>query len=180
MKKLLVLLLVFVAGFGYAQKINWMTMNEALEAQKKKPKKIFVDIYTNWCGPCKMLDKNTFSNPDLIKYVNEKFYAVKFNAEGNETVSYQGQTYTNPDYDPAKANTRNSTNQFGVALGVRAYPTIYFFDETGNALFPLTGYYGAKEIEPMIKLLGEDTYLKVKTNEEYNNYLKNFKGTFKD
>ena len=116
MKKLLVLLLVFVAGFGYAQKINWMTMNEALEAQKKKPKKIFVDIYTNWCGPCKMLDKNTFSNPDLIKYVNEKFYAVKFNAEGNETVSYQGQTYTNPDYDPAKANTRNSTNQFGVAL----------------------------------------------------------------
>ncbi|MDO4881410.1 MAG: thioredoxin family protein [Capnocytophaga sp.] len=180
MKKLLVALFIFVAGFGYAQKINWMTMNQALEAQKKSPKKIFVDVYTDWCGPCKMLDKNTFSNPDVIKYINEKFYAVKFNAEGEEKVNYQGQTYTNPDYDPAKAGSRNATNQFAIALGVRAYPTVYFFDEKGNALFPLTGYYGAKDIEPMLKLLGENTYLKVKTNEEYNNYLKNFKGTFKD
>ena len=49
-----------------AQSINWVTMNEALELQKNAPKKIMIDMYTSWCGPCKMLDKNTFTNKDLI------------------------------------------------------------------------------------------------------------------
>src|SRR5690606_41789628 len=55
--------------------IKWMTFNEALELQKKKPKKIFMDVYTDWCGPCKMLDKQTFRNPDVVKYINEHYYA---------------------------------------------------------------------------------------------------------
>lgn len=87
-------------GFGtYVQAqetIKWVTFNEALELQKKKPKKIFMDVYTDWCGPCKMLDKQTFHNPDVVKYINEHYYAVKFNGEGNETVAYQGKTYSNP------------------------------------------------------------------------------------
>jgi uncharacterized protein YyaL (SSP411 family) len=58
-----------------------MSFPEALEAQKKEPKKIFMDVYANWCGPCKLLEKRTFSNEDLIAYVNENFYAVKFNGE---------------------------------------------------------------------------------------------------
>ena len=44
-----------------AQEINWMSLEEALEAQKTSPKKIFIDAYTVWCGPCKMLDRNTLS-----------------------------------------------------------------------------------------------------------------------
>ena len=52
-----------------AQEIKWITFDQALAAQKKKPKKIFVDVYTSWCGPCKMLASNTFTNKDLVKYV---------------------------------------------------------------------------------------------------------------
>ena len=79
-----------------------MSMNQALEAQKKEPKKIFMDAYTVWCGPCKMLDKNTFSNSDVIEYVNENYYPVKFNAEGNEEINFKGQVFKNPQYDPEK------------------------------------------------------------------------------
>ena len=79
-----------------AQSINWVTMNEALELQKNAPKKIMIDMYTSWCGPCKMLDKNTFTNNDLISFVNSHYYAVKFNAEGNETVNYKEQRFSNP------------------------------------------------------------------------------------
>ena len=66
MKKLILLLILLSAGTLTAQKINWMTMNEALAAQKKEPKKIFMDVYTDWCGPCKLLDRNTFSNKKVI------------------------------------------------------------------------------------------------------------------
>ena len=56
------------------------------------PKKIFIDAYTVWCAPCKMLDKNTFANKDVANYINKNYYAVKFNAEGNETIKFDGKT----------------------------------------------------------------------------------------
>ena len=57
MNKILYLLLLIATTSISAQEINWMTMDEALAAQKEEPKKIFMDVYTTWCGPCKMLDK---------------------------------------------------------------------------------------------------------------------------
>jgi len=63
-------LLVFVfTGLSSAQEINWLSMQDALAQQKEVPKKIMVDMYTAWCGPCRMLDKNTFSNKKLAAYV---------------------------------------------------------------------------------------------------------------
>ena len=78
-----ILILFLVSVFVNAQEINWLTMNEALAKQKEQPKKIMIDMYTVWCGPCKMLDRNTFSNKKLAEYVNANYYAVKFNAEGD-------------------------------------------------------------------------------------------------
>ena len=83
------ILLLTATTVATAQQIKWMTFDEAIAAQKKNPKKIFVDIYTNWCGPCKMLSSNTFTNKDLAKYVNDNYYPVKFNGEGNELVNYK-------------------------------------------------------------------------------------------
>ena len=79
-KKLIAMVvLLFAATITLeAQEIKWMTFDQAIAAQKKKPKKIFIDVYTSWCGPCKMLSSNTFANKDLAKYVNDNYYAVKF------------------------------------------------------------------------------------------------------
>ena len=98
---LFIMLFTLVSIASIAQQINWVTFEEALKLQKKKPKKIMMDVYTNWCGPCKMLDKNTFSNPDVIAYVNKHYYAVKFNAEGNSTETYDGKTFTNHNFKPS-------------------------------------------------------------------------------
>jgi len=57
------LILFFIGCTISSAQVNWMTMDEALTAQKSNPKKIIVDFYTSWCGPCKLLDKNTFGNP---------------------------------------------------------------------------------------------------------------------
>ena len=64
--------LIFIVSFfeNYSQQINWMSLDEAVEAQKTTPKNLIIDVYTNWCGPCKLMDKNTFSNPEIVSYIN--------------------------------------------------------------------------------------------------------------
>ena len=180
MKKILLLLAVFCAVSVAAQeKIKWMSMDEALAAQAQQPKKIFVDMYTSWCGPCKMLDRNTFSNADVANYINTNFYPVKFNAEGNETVNYNGNVFTNPGYDPAKARRRNSSHQFTRHMGVRAYPTVLFLDEKGNLINRVKSYRTPQQMELYLKLFGTDQWESIKTQEQFDAYYANFKPTFR-
>lgn len=179
MKRVLSLVILLVSCYVSAQEINWMSMNDALEEQKKEPKKIFADIYTDWCGPCKLMDKRTFTNKKLIEYVNEHFYAVKFDAEGTEEVNYQGFDYKNPNHDASKSDkARNSQHFFAHALKVRAYPTVVFFDENSDVISPVVGYKTAQQLEVFLKMIAEDEYKNVTTKEEWEAYQSNFKATF--
>lgn len=159
--------------------IKWLTFDQALAAQKKNPKKIMIDAYTDWCGPCKMLDKNTFQNADVIKYVNANYYAVKFDAEGNEKITYKGKSYGNPQYDPTKDKTRNSAHELAYQLGVQAYPTIIFMDEQANVLSPVRGYQTPQQLEIYLKLFATNDFKNVKTQEQWTQYQQNFKPVFK-
>ena len=176
MRKLVVFL--FLSTVSYGQEINWITMDEAGELQKKNPKKIIIDMYTNWCGPCRMLDRNTFSNKKLAEYVNSNFYAVKFNAEGNEIVNFKGQKLSNPNYDPAKSRRRNSQHQLAQYFGVRSYPTILFLDEEGQFLAPIPGYKPPSKSELFLKLFGEDLYKTLDSQEAFNSHKRSFKPSF--
>ena len=55
----------------YSQEINWIGFNEISEYQKKNPKNVILDIYTNWCGPCKLMEKNTYKNKIIAKFIND-------------------------------------------------------------------------------------------------------------
>ncbi|ALJ05170.1 thioredoxin [Pseudalgibacter alginicilyticus] len=181
MKKnvLLVVLTMVFALSSVAQEINWVTFNEAIELQKKAPKKIMMDVYTNWCGPCKMLDKNTFQNKDVADYVNEHYYAVKFNGEGNQEVRYKDNTFANPGYNPANANRRNSAHQLASYLQISAYPTIVFFDENADVITPLRGYQTPPQLELYLKMFKADAHKEITTQEEFNTYYSSFKPQFK-
>lgn len=180
-KRITLLIIAIITTFNVvAQKINWVTLNEALELQKKEPKKIMMDVYTNWCGPCKMLDKNTFQNKDVANYVNKHYYAVKFNGEGDSKVTYKEKDFSNPNYDPLKANRRNSAHEFARYLQVRAYPTIVFFDEEANFLAPITGYQKPQGIELYLKLFKDNKYKEMKTQEDFNKYYKAFVPEFQE
>ena len=147
MKKLvLVLSLSLLSVVSFAQEIKWMTMNEAIEAQKKDPKPIFMDVYTDWCGPCKLLDKNTFHDASIVELISKNYYAVKFNAEGNETITFKGTTYTNPKYVAGKIG-RNGIHEFTSFLGVQGYPTMYIFDNDGEIKTNVLGYRTAEQLK---------------------------------
>lgn len=146
MKNIFLFLTIALLSFSaQAQEIKWMTFNEALAAQKKSPKPIFMDVYTDWCGPCKMLESNTFSDPKFAEYITKNYYAVKFNAEGNETITYKGTKYTNPKYD-ANRKGRNATHELTLFLQVQGYPSMIIFNKEGKFENTIVGYQTAEQL----------------------------------
>jgi len=177
MKNIFLLLLLSITASVSSQTINWMTMNEALAAQEKKPKKIIMDVYTDWCGPCKMMDKNTFSDKKVIKFINENYYAVKFNAEGTEEITFEDFTYTNPNHQEGRKG-RNTTHFFADALKLRGYPSLVFFEDNGKLIQAVAGYRTPQQVEIYLKMIANDDYKDLKTAEAWQDYQANFKGTF--
>jgi thioredoxin-related protein len=121
------------------------------------------------------MDKNTFGNPDIIRIINENYYAVKFNAEGNEKVKFMNKVFTNPNFDSTKTQRRNSSHQFTRFLGINAYPSTLFFDSDMNYLTPVRGYLNPKQIEIYLLLFKDDSYKDVKSQSDFDNFIKNFK-----
>lgn len=177
-KILLVLVVLLSVTRMQGQEINWMTINEALEAQKQEPKKIFMDAYANWCGPCKLLDQQTFTHKDVIAYINEHYYPVKFNAEGDETVYYMGREFKNPHYDPTQAESRNSQHEFAQALGVNSYPTMIFFEQDGQFLAPILGFQKPRDLEFFLKFFVDGKYKEIISAEEFLEYKNDFEPNF--
>lgn len=132
--------------------IHWMTIDEVQVAMKKQPRKVFFDLYTDWCGWCKVMDKKTFSNKEVIKYMNKTFYAVKFNAERTDTITFLGKMYS---FAP-----EHRANQLAVELmgGRMSYPTSVILEEHFKNPAPIPGYLDVTMMEKILKYLGENIY----------------------
>ena len=153
MKKFILTLFIALgamAAQAQAKEIKWMTLDEALAAQKKNAKPIFMDVYTDWCGPCKMLDKNTFHDPSIVEYISKNYYAVKFNAEGNSEVNYKGKKYTNPGYVAGRSG-RNAAHQFAQMLNLEGYPTMVVLNKKGDIANNIVGYHTPEQLLAALK-----------------------------
>jgi len=177
--KLFIIISLFFSFSLTSQNVNWLSIEKAQELQKKVPKNIIMDIYTDWCGPCKLMDKNTFQNPDVAQYLNNNFYAVKFNAEGNKKVSFKGREFSNINYNESFKGGRNSTHDFARYLGISGYPTIVFFDKDANPIAPITGYLNPNQIEIYLKLFKDEKYKDIKSQEDFKKFMDGFTSEFK-
>lgn len=144
--------------------IKWYTFEEAVKKNKKKPRKIFIDVYTDWCGWCKKMDKETFLDPSVVEYINKNYYPVKFNAEQKEPVSFKGQEFVSTD--PAKPK---APHQLALALLKQElrYPSYVILDGESEWLYKLKGYKTAEDLLPLLKYYGSDQY-KVMSWSEFN------------
>ena len=149
--------------------INWLTIDELQVKMREKPKKVYMDMYTDWCGWCKKMEASTFSNPDVIKYMNEHFYCVRFNAERRDTFRFMGKQYY---FEPEK---KVNNLAFELMRGQLSYPTSIFFEELFQNAQPVAGYQDVKGMELLLKFFGENS---VKNQQQWLDSQKNCKPTW--
>ena len=164
------------SALAQGAEINWLAVDELEAAQAREPRKVMVDVYTTWCGPCKMMMRNTFTNGDVIAYLNENFYAVKFDAEGPDPVEFKGQTFSNPTYVPNKSG-RNGVHELSRAFQVRAYPTLVYLDENLEMIAPISGYKNPQQLELYLRFFDE-AWTSGTSQEEWDAFQQAFTPTF--
>jgi thioredoxin-related protein len=158
------LLALFIYGLGQAQEhpvveamkgeglVKWMSFEQAVEKSKTEKRPIFIDVYTDWCGYCKLMDKNTFNEPTVAKVLNEKYYAVKFDAEQSGDITFRGTTYKFVPYG------NKGTHQLAMALlnNQLSYPTVVFVNPEFTNVFPIAGYRQPPEFHKYLTFFSED------------------------
>ena len=149
-------LLVFSSNTIQAQDIEWISWQEAVELAQAEgnSKKVFVDVYTDWCGWCKVMDKKTFQNPEVAAYMQEHYYMVKLDAEGKEPIEYDGNTFK---YVPSG---RRGYHELAAALlqNRMSYPTTVFLDENLKMLSPVPGFQKPEPFLKIARYFGDDIY----------------------
>ncbi len=134
--------------------IKWMSWDEAVKANEKVKKKFFIDFYTDWCGWCKRMDNTTFTDPEVVKYINANFHPVKFNAEQKEDIVFQGRTFK------WRAGGRNGVHTLAYELlnGRLGYPSYVYLTPTYERILISPGYKPAPDLLKELKFVAEEHY----------------------
>lgn len=146
--------------------IHWLTLEEALEKNKTEKRKIFIDVFTDWCGWCKRMDETTFTDPSVAQYMNDHFYAVKFNAEQTGDIQFNNKTYRFKN-SGGRGCHELATEWLNNRL---TFPTSVFLDENLNLIQPLPGYQDGPKLEAILNYFGTDSH----RTTPWETYQKNF------
>jgi len=116
--------------------LTWLSIDEAAGLKNKAEKLYFVDVYTSWCKWCKVMDQQTFTDPGVIKFLDEQFHVVKFNAEQTDAVNWNGSEYI------YQAGGRRGIHTLAPELlkGRLSYPSFAVLDKDRNPIKIIVGF----------------------------------------
>ncbi|MEP6928203.1 MAG: DUF255 domain-containing protein [Ginsengibacter sp.] len=149
-------------------KPNWIKWNELTEKMKSESKPVLIDLYTNWCYWCKVMDKKTYNSSRVITYINNHFYPVKLDAETKDVLHWNDKSYN--------FNDNYKVNDFTmyVTSGQPGFPTTVIFTDEKSEPVSIQGFLEPKEIEPILKYFGEGAYKK----QTFTEFKSGFKSTW--
>lgn len=145
------------------EKLKWYTWEEAVELNKTAPRKIFVDVYTDWCGWCKKMDRETFTDPAVVDFLAKNYYPVKLNAEQKEKIVFNGQAF---EYQGSEGQRGVHTLAYALLDGKMSYPSYVYLNEKFERVIISPGYKDATGIMKELKYTAEEKYLTM-TWEDY-------------
>lgn len=168
------LLFLFIGISSFQQerskeKLQWISLEEAEQKMKDEPRPLLIDLYTDWCGWCKVMDRKTYTSQDLIQYLNQNFYTVKLDAETKKEVKWKGKTYKfNPSY---------KTNEIALMLtnGQLSYPTTVIIPSVNDDPQAIAGMLEVKDMELLTTYFGNKKFGKV----SFDSYARKYKPSWK-
>ena len=129
-------------------KLDWLALDAAVNKAKTQNKHVIVNVYTTWCGYCRMMDKQTFGDQEVATHLRENFVLAKVNGESSSTVHWQGQEMTE--------------RQFARAVGVTGFPATYFLKPNAEMLGGVSGYIRSPDFMIYAKYVSSKWYEKGK------------------
>lgn len=124
--------------------VKWESFNTGLSKAIKEKKPVIIDFYADWCHWCKVMDRETFSNEEVVKLLSRDFIAIRLDMEKSETITYSGKTV--------------SLNTFASMLGVRGLPTVVFMDKDGDLIDKVPGYIKPDIFIGILRYISEGCY----------------------
>jgi len=149
-------------GTSYYQKnlmesltaVLWMSLPDAERLARKSGKMVLVDVSSEWSGWSKLMHKNTYSSKKIIRYLNENFYTVRFNAESEDPVNFNRLTYQG-------AQTGSfHTLAYSLLEGEMEFPSTVILDEELSVIMVIPGYMDTRKMEVVLHYFSEKAYLK--------------------
>jgi thioredoxin-related protein len=110
-----------------AKEIHWYDLQEGLKLAQERNKHVFIDFSTSWCGWCRKMERDVFSDPEVEKVLNQDFVPVKVDGDSEKELMIKGY----------KVTEKNLTKY---EFKVRGYPTFWFLTPDGNKLGAIVGY----------------------------------------
>jgi thioredoxin-related protein len=127
---------------GAAGEVGWLNWNQGMSEAAITHRPILVDVYTDWCGWCKRMDRDVYARDDVREYLRGHFIVVRLNAEALDEARFEDRNYT----------SRALAQRFHVS----GYPTTLFLKSSGEHIVSVPGYVPADRFKLMLRYIGED------------------------
>jgi thioredoxin-related protein len=136
-------------------KITWHSFNEGLKLASGKKKHIVMDFYADWCGWCRKMEAEVFSDPEVAAKLRDNYVCIRIHTDRdyNETIKYKNHVLTK--------------QEFSMMLGVQGLPTVVFLDGQGNLITKIPGYINKDTFLPLLNYIREECYLKKVPFQDY-------------
>jgi thioredoxin-related protein len=135
------------------QQSFWVTLEQAQTQARDQGKYILLDVYTEWCGFCRRMIRETYADKRVQEALDRYFYPVRIDAESSRQVKFQGENFSMAD--------------LALAFGVQSFPTTIFLNPDGEPVALQPGFIEPGRFHKMLSFVGSESY-RYQTFQQYS------------